>query len=179
MKILGCPHLWIIWLITQGVILLYLLTAYTVSIASRPFCQVKEMLEAPEVIRRKQDDHHASHSNGGNQFFASTELEPLYLLLHPRVLRSHHSDVLGSGCAFRASVWPCDFGAAMSCQREIAAGLQHAQQNAYRARLCAHPIDSHSRSPGPELGDFWLDDRINHLLRLFPLSVRLFKRLVL
>jgi len=112
MKILGCPHLWIIWLITQGVILLYLLTAYTVSIASRPFCQVKEMLEAPEVIRRKQDDHHASHSNGGNQFFASTELEPLYLLLHPRVLRSHHSDVLGSGCAFRASVWPCDFGAA-------------------------------------------------------------------
>src|SRR5262249_29107655 len=68
MKILGCPHLWIIWLITQGVILLYLLTAYTVSIASRPFCQVKEMLEAPEVIRRKQDDHHASHSNGINQF---------------------------------------------------------------------------------------------------------------
>src|SRR5262245_20335918 len=104
MKILGCPHLWIIWLITQGVILLYLLTAYTVSIASRPFCQVKEMLEAPEVMQRKQDDHHASHSNGGNQIFASTALEHLYLLLHPRVLRSHHSDVFGSGCAFCASV---------------------------------------------------------------------------
>ena len=104
MKILGCPHLWIIWLITQGVILLYLLTAYTVSIASRPFCQVKEMLEAPEVIRRKQDDHHASHSNGVNQFLHLLSSSTLYLLLHPRVLRSHHSDVFGSGCAFCASV---------------------------------------------------------------------------
>ena|SRR5215510_15101704 len=39
MKILGCPHLWIVWLITYGAILLYLLTAYAVSIGFRTFYQ--------------------------------------------------------------------------------------------------------------------------------------------
>jgi hypothetical protein len=52
MKILGCPHLWIIWLITRGVILLYLLMAYTVSIGFRRFCEVDEMLDPPRAAAR-------------------------------------------------------------------------------------------------------------------------------
>ena len=49
MKVLSCPHLWIIWLITQGVILLYLFTAYAVSIGFPDICQVKGMLDAPRA----------------------------------------------------------------------------------------------------------------------------------
>ena len=48
MKDLGYPHLWIRWLITCDVILLYLLVAYAVSIGFRKFCLVEEMLNALE-----------------------------------------------------------------------------------------------------------------------------------
>ena len=48
MKDLGYPHLWKRWLITCGVILLYLLVAYAVLIGFRKFCLVEEMRNALE-----------------------------------------------------------------------------------------------------------------------------------
>jgi hypothetical protein len=64
------------------------------------------------VMQREKRDHHASHSNGGNQFLhllSSSTFIYCYILAFYDLTTAM---CWGSGCAFRASVWPCDFGAA-------------------------------------------------------------------
>jgi glutamate-1-semialdehyde 2,1-aminomutase len=88
-----------------------------------------------EVMQRKEDDHHASHSNGVNQFFhllSSSVFIYCYILAF--------SNLITAMCLGLAALFVRQFGHAIlepPChdKEKIASGLQHAQQDAHRSRI--------------------------------------------
>ena len=63
----------------------------------------------PEVMRRKKDDHHASHSNVVNQLFHIISSSVFLVLLRAGLLGPHHRDVgrVWPRCSSGRSATPC------------------------------------------------------------------------
>ena len=69
-----------------------------------------------EVMRRKKDDHHASHSNTVNQLFHIVSSSVFLVLLRARLPGPHHRDVGGPGRALPAADRTRHAGAAVPRQ---------------------------------------------------------------
>ena len=80
-----------------------------------------------EVMRRKKDDHHASHSQCDESIVASAQLQHLSLLLCAGFFESHQGDVLRSGLAVCTTVWPCRLRTPLSRQGSLALRVQYTQ----------------------------------------------------